>query len=43
MGGSIVFLKTESIDKVWMTSALALLFIAFLGILPHESNITFSD
>jgi len=44
LGGSIVFLKPEAIEKAFLFSSLSLffvgLFISFLGILPHESNVS---
>ncbi len=44
MGGSIIFLKPENIDSGFRIITLSLFLIAlalaFLGILPHESNVS---
>src|SRR5690606_13637351 len=44
LGGSIVFLKPEVIGKIFLSASFSLFFIAllisFLGILPHESNVS---
>lgn len=44
MGGSIVFLNPNYISKDWLIASLSLFFtglcIAFIGLLPHESNVS---
>jgi len=43
MGGSILFMKPENINKEWLSLSLILFFIglftSFLGILPHETKV----
>ena len=44
MGGSIVFLKPEHINNVWLIASLSFFFlglcISFAGVLPHETEVS---